>query len=287
MQKSITPARIRNAVRLNRSLNNCAIIVVEDNAHSKILNKFISKENCHIEIAWNRDRVSKSLQLIYSDGIKGVIGFIDADFSILEGTPQSTEGIFRTDSHDMETMMLKSRALINLLNEFGSPIKLEKNEGQIEKTLLDIGKHIGYLRWLNEKEQLFINFENADFERFIDKSTLILDEFRMIEIFIQNSKKPKTRDYNILLKKVNAIKDAKHDLWQVCCGHDLASILSIALRKVWGSCDKKEVKEEILARGLRLAYEFAFFKDTMLFSLLIQWQTNNEPYVIFEQEDLE
>ena len=83
----------------------------------------------------------------------------------------------------------------------------------------------------------------------------------------------------LLLKK----KNIKHDPWQICCGHDLVKIIAIALGKLIGTNNKKEVLPDVLERSLRLAYEEAYFIKTKLYQDICTWDNNNHPYKVLFQ----
>ncbi len=73
-----------------------------------------------------------------------------------------------------------------------------------------------------------------------------------------------------------------HDLWHVCCGHDLVCILSIGLRRVLANYHEKEVAPEALERLLRVAYEPGHFKATNLCREIESWQQANQPYCVLD-----
>ena len=92
--------------------------------------------------------------------------------------------LFITDTHDLETMLLKSPALETLLIEFGSDTKIKELTHQLGKSvrdiLLDSGTPIGYLRWVSHKENLWLKFEGIVFKKFTDDKTLTIDIAKMI-----------------------------------------------------------------------------------------------------------
>ncbi|NEP15226.1 MAG: hypothetical protein F6K14_34670 [Symploca sp. SIO2C1] len=75
-------------------------------------------------------------------------------------------------------------------------------------------------------------------------------------------------------------KSSSHDPWQVCCGHDLVEILSVSLRKTFGSNKAAEVEPNRLERNLRLAYEKAYFLKTHLYLKIRTWEANNQPFQV-------
>jgi hypothetical protein len=68
--------------------------------------------------------------------------------------------------------------------------------------------------------------------------------------------------------------------WHVSCGHDILELLSFAMRSVFGAHRAVEVGREQLERGLRLAYESAYFAATTLYADIRSWEERNVGYTI-------
>ena len=78
--------------------------------------------------------------------------------------------------------------------------------------------------------------------------------------------------------KVQQIKHDSHDLWHVCCGHDMVCILALGLRKVIGTT--AVIESELLETCLRLAYETTHFTSTNLYTSIKEWEQANSPFII-------
>lgn len=283
MNQATTPERYAALAKMKRSSFNRAIIFVEDDAQYKVFRKFINESECELIVTYERRKSLLAFNLAQEWKIPGILCIIDSDFSMLKGSPQKEEenDIFRTDTHDMETMMLASEANRSLFIEFGSEEKLKHLGQEPINIILNSSLPIGYLRWVNEKEKLDLDFKDVDFTKFIKKSDLKIDQKKMIEIIIQNSRDAKDRNYDKINSKIEKQTSIDYDPWQVCCGHDLIEVLSIAFRKLFGSKRQDNVKPDRLEEYLRGAYSFEFFKESNLYELLVQWETNNTPYKIF------
>lgn len=93
---------------------------------------------------------------------------MDADFWRLEGKQPASPNLFTTDTHDLETMILESKALEKLLTEYGSVTKIrkftEKAGKDIRQALLDICAPIGYLRWNSQKTVTLTDIQRTCFQ---------------------------------------------------------------------------------------------------------------------------
>ena len=54
-----------------------------------------------------------------------IIGIVDRDFDLLLNNNQSIENLFKTDTHDLETMSIRDGAFERLNNEYGDDEKIE------------------------------------------------------------------------------------------------------------------------------------------------------------------
>jgi hypothetical protein len=280
-----TPVEIANEIRQRRSSLNETFLITEGTADKRFYKQFIDKESCKVYVAYGKQNVIRTLEILENDGFNGVIAIVDADFDRLEGIEPDSVNIFMTDTHDLETMILKSPALEKLLIEHGSEQKIRSitktQNKDIRQILLDAGIQIGYLRWVNEKDNLSLKFEGISFNEFIDENLLTLNLVQMI-ITVQN----KSQRHNIktedIQERLNQLSNPDHDPWDVCCGHDLVCILSFGLRKVLGTNNANAVTPEHIELDLRLSFEETYFLATQLYESLKAWEQNNHPFRIFK-----
>lgn len=280
MREYITPERIANQIRLRRSNFSGAFIIVEGRSDNLVYERLVSQNKCEFSIALNKDNAIKALDILDQDNFKGVLAIVDADFSILEGYIHTSSNLLITDDHDLEMMLIKSPALEKLLREIGSEEKILKFGKDVRKALVESGKIIGYLRWTSLKHNLNLKFEELTFSKFIEQKSLSINTLTLIQVVKNHSQKPALVDKEVE-KLLNALQNPNHNLWHVCCGHDLICILSIGLCKTLGSCNTNDVKPEVLERELRLAYEESYFRSTQLYTSIQNWEKNNSPYQIF------
>ncbi|MGK7946990.1 MAG: hypothetical protein AB4058_21225 [Microcystaceae cyanobacterium] len=113
----------------------------------------------------------------------------------------------------------------------------------------------------------------------VDPKTLIVDIEKLIETVKNNSQQPQI-DETEISEKIQELETISHDSWQIGCGHDLIQILSLGLCKIWGTRSAREVQHNILERELRLAYEKVFFTKTNLYTLIKNWEANNQGYKV-------
>jgi hypothetical protein len=281
------PNIIANKVRQLRTQSKSkeTILIFEGDIDQRFYNRFIDKESCLSFAPNGKGDAIHIFEILESYDLSGVLFIVDADFDRLEGKYLDKSNIFLTDTHDLETMILKSPALETLLAEYGSKQKIEnitksRNKG-IRQMLLEAGIQIGYLRWVNEKDNLSLKFEGISFNEFIDENLLTLNLVKMI-ITVQNKSQRRDIKTELLQERLSQLSNPDHDPWDVCCGHDLVCILSLGLRKALGSNNANAVSPERIELDLRLSFELAYFLVTQLYKSLKAWEKTNHPFRIFK-----
>ena len=184
-------------------------------------------------------------------------------------------------------MLIKSPALEKVLRLFGSEEKISQithNLGKdVRSILLECGIPIGYLRWVSLQEELDLKFEDLEFSAFISKDTFILDQSKFIQVVKNKSQKQNIPDEQ-LKASIQNIRNDTHDPWHICCGHDLVDILSLGLRRAFGTQNINDIRRDLLEKDLILAYERLHFKKTQLYLSIQQWEMNNKPFTILVKE---
>lgn len=281
MREYITPDRIANKIRLLRTQSQYtgSILIVEGDTDARVWKNLIDSTKCHVENSNNKDKAVKVLNILEQGNFAGVLAIVDTDFDILEGSVPHSPNLLFTDTHDLETMLLKSPAFEKVLLEHGSEAKINNFAQDIRQTLLESAKVIGYLRWASLKFDYCLKFEDLAFKKFVDDRTLILNESELIQT-VKNNSQNQGLDEQEIRANMDSLKTDTQDMWYVCCGHDMISILSIALCKALGSCNSKQVEPNILEKDLRLAYESAHFRLTKLYIAIQTWEQTNQPFEV-------
>lgn len=212
-----------------------------------------------------KEKVLAALAILNQEAFEGVLAIVDADFCRLDDDLPEMDNLFFTDEHDLEGILIKSKALDKLLEEYATPAGRQKPGIPIRKALLKACKPLGLLRWFNHQHQHGLNFQELKADKFISKK-LVTDQDELVRLILARSKKSHLQKGSKDFLK----RHEKADPWQVCQGHDLVAALTYALKKVIAS--HKHLDQEFTAKNLRLAYESAWFKETHLFQALCAWQ---------------
>lgn len=281
MKRFLTAADIANNVRMNRTLHSGAILIVEGDIDSRVYNRFCDQSSCLVIPAHGKDNTIGALALLEADQVHGVLAIVDSDFWRLDGINPTSPNLLQTDTHDIETMILRSKALGYLLGEFGSASSILKLGKPVHDLLLERTLPIGFVRWISgpSKDNLGLKFDGLDFNKFVDPTNLTVDVGILLKELKANSSNPGLNDKNIKAK-ITVLQNQRHDAWQVCSGHDLVQILCIGLVNVFGNQKALSLNFETLERSLRLAYDYTLFKSTALCNYITIWEQNNQPFKV-------
>lgn len=286
----ITPYRIANNIRISRKSNKShAFLIVEGEDDAKVYGKFVNKEQCTLHVAHSKDVAIGAIQELDKTNTSGVLAIVDADYEKLQGNAVINSNIVYTDTHDLETMILSSPALEKVLISFWPDASIsivQKLGEQVRSHILDIGTHIGCVRWINFRNKLSLDFKDLPYERFINKDNMQVDLSELISIL--NVGRNRLVYEEDILKECNQLRANNPDQWHVCQGHDLVNLLKIVvpfclagflspnpLSLVVKKCKFFRFDDELYSE-----YEEAFFIETDLHKEIKDWEARNVPFLI-------
>lgn len=273
-----SPHTIAGTIRLLRGAFPGSILVVEGPTDARVYESLVSQDHCQVICAHTKANVIGAIEILLQAQVMGVLGIVDADFSHLEDDFPRTAGLFRTDTHDLETMIVLSPALDRVLAEYGSPQKLtdfERRSGTVVRDALLLAVlPVGYLRWLSIRLQLNLRFSELDFRRFLPDRAPLRPSIRHLVTTAKNHSQRHDLDTKYLVAEIERIASERHDPAQVCCGHDIVVALSVALRRLLGTNDPSRVSPERLEQSLRLAFRPDFFRATVLYTSVVAWEAD-------------
>lgn len=238
----------------------------------------INIENIIPTSGW--ERLVEAVKILQRNGILNVLGIIDLDYRGIIASNNLPNSVFTTDTHDIETMMINSPAFIKVLSQKSSKEKIRKYpKGVIgvKRTIFELGKHIGCLRFYSQQYKRNYSFNGLDISKFIDRCSLTISTKTLISHLrgIHENNKSISDDVIILsveeLTKHSELKDP----CLLCCGHDLMEIMAIGLKSVWGSYSSREISGSLIEESFRLAYSIEMFSKTNLHKSIEGWFQEN------------
>lgn len=268
-------------------------IIVEGESDRKFFFSVIKGNNlATIYPAYGAENVIELMDKIHVENqtaLKPIMAFgvIDLDYRIPLNKLPNNPNIFISDYRDLEVMMFSSPALGNVLSELGSHKKISNfgGENAIRTHTLNIGKKVGEVRYLSQSTGRNISFKYLNYEKFLDESLNYLTEQFINHINgsqVDTIEKVKPSCLNLATQVTQAALDGRgsryftNDFF-ICRGHDLLTILSIGLKKLWGTKKTSEVSREILESYFRVSY-IEYFKTTVLYTSIKNWLVEKNLY---------
>jgi hypothetical protein len=281
MRNIISAHTVANEVRLMRTDHKGTIIIVEGPDDKKAFYILLDQKSCRIVIAYGRENAIQAITILENNNIKGVVAIIDSDFAQIVNTFPTSNSIFLTDKHDLESMMIASPAFAKLLVEYANEDRVQTFESQnncsVAEALAKNAMIIGYLRLLSIRKNLGLKFDGLAFSNFVTRDSLRIDFEGLIrEIKNHSHNCPYNTEW--FKEEIELLKNGAHNPWHISCGHDMIEMLSFALRRTLAARSANDVDTNRLARSLRIAYEKNHFQQTFLYSSLKSWEEKNKPF---------
>ena len=290
MKGSITAERVANQVMMLRSQREGSFLLVEGATDAKVFRGLIDCDRCRLVIAHSKHNAAKAIRLLDERGLKGALAVVDADYWVLEAVRLGSPNLLLTDSHDLETMLLRSPALERVISEYLPGDELGRADSiahRVREGLLAVGVPLGYLRWVGFRRQIGLNVNCVSVEGFVDLPELKVDLDRLIAL-VKAGTKGLVLSAAELRREVEALSRRDGDPWHIVQGHDLIEIMEVALplavEEALGARVaqrvRRKARNEKMDEDLRLAYRPSFFAATRLYVSIRRWEDDNRPYVI-------
>lgn len=286
----ITPASVMSNICMYRKKEpDRAFLLVEGDSDIGFYKNIIHKKTCRIISLSGKEKVEKAIRILNEQQIEGVMAVTDRDYDELLGQLVEEPNLYTTDTHDMETMILKTGAFERFVNEFGDDDRIEAFEREKERTvleeILDIASRIGTLRFLNMKRKWGAAFRGVELNRYMtDSLELLTEEF--LDTLLYNEEK---RSMRLEIEEELETELAKgHDPWQVSRGHDMTQLIAIFFsrkcRMTVGNARANGLNGRDVELAIRLAYRREDFQKSNLYKQMEQWQREHQMWIVLRHE---
>jgi hypothetical protein len=259
-------------ISMSKSINSW--LIVEGGTDGIFFSTKILQGNPTTIIAGGWQNVVSIISKVIEESMAAsVLGFIDRDYMEELGVSINEDKIVVSDFRDLEISLFESSALHRLLVEYGSKHKLPCDRcGSVDLSLVKqkiylVASSIGRLRYYSMKNELYYPIKKLDYSKFINCQTLDIDKSQLIAQI--NSKSDKKIDLNILDSALNVVLPKRLlDSRNLCSGHDIAELLGMSLRRLWGSNNSGDVARERIESSFRIGYSNEEFAETAMFKKL-------------------
>lgn len=270
LSNSKTSGSIVAEILMLKTTHNGGFLLVEGEDDSLFWSSRTLRNSCQIIIAGGKSNVVDAAIKLDQCGDNKVLGYVDCDFDRAKGIPTASPRLTRTDTHDLETMMMSCLALDKVLVEIADLEKISIFESSTKTSIFHaiVNKAIpfGRLRLLNDIRRYQVNFQCFSPYKYFNQNNWQLDCNKLENDFCLAAG---IQPY-ILQPALNTLPPI--DYLDQIQGHDALSILAIGLKGPLGG--KKSHSEKDIASRLRMAMESQHLTSTQLYGDLKLYQEN-------------
>lgn len=298
----IDGASVASAVRMLRTHYNepyKSVLILEGSDDKKVFDKLIGEDDCIIEVACGKQNVCDAFEEIdklntrFKPKLAGCLGIVDSDYEEFDEIESCKHtDILRTDGHDLEYMLLASKALDILLSDL---LDYELNEQTLQfyanfkESFFTLGSKIGYLRlkFHRYRKRNGIGYRSGDYER-------------MTCNYMQSLDKNHRLSWTAALRCINSTtgysgfteSETSHDEWELlrknqdkylCHGKDMLEIILCELLPKMTQDEFGKavyVRKDKVREKLSDSYDMTLFHCTMLCRGVKAWQDRTGFHVL-------
>ncbi|MFA0811455.1 hypothetical protein [Microbulbifer epialgicus] len=277
MRNSLGPIDKINEIRLlfdHPLYTDKVIFLVEGGSDLRLLRDIYPEDKVKISDVNGKKTLLPVMETLFAEFPEKILGICDADNEHLMETaaPKRDFGVFMTDYHDSEIMIINSPALNSFISEYSNENILTTLRENLLNTALESAYVIGLLRWANIELNLNINFKKLSLQPFttVDQTHITVELDKLFDTLIQRSDTLNSDVNSEYLRQiVTEYGDRGACRLQVCCGHDVTNIISLIYRQSQVSLDTNMSNQKVES-SLRLAYQDHYFRETELYSSILE-----------------
>lgn len=245
------------------------LIVVEGITDIKFFNSYRLDNRILYESPENGKReVISAVNELRQAGNDAVYGICDADFDGLSGI--NYEGVFYTDDHDLEMMLVKGGVVDKfiMMHTERTLIQGEKADSfcrEVKINILSACYRIGLLKWFSYLNNSKLNFKGMTHRDFvsINDTEVILDDRAFIQKIVSRSSSFRSHlSVSDLYNEMRKLELMSPDYFSICNGHDFTCILKMMYETKLSV--KKNMRLDEIDGYLRISYDQQAFSTTRL-----------------------
>lgn len=251
-------------------------------------------DNAHVTLhqMTGKDAAMDAVSQANKRKTRGVLAIVDSDFDHLLNIGPD-DNVIRTDTHDIETLMISEGAFQYVPARYIDETKLGNSKYDLDSLwakLIEIASSVGRIRLLSKENNWNMKFsdgahgneilEISDVIKLVD-GEIVFDEHQYIWECI-NAASNCSVDVRTAYKIYTEDK-REFDTWQICRGHDLSLLISMLYSKEYlGKRNLYRDEIETLISSTFIASRK--FKKTQMCRDIKLWQEGNIGWKILSDE---
>lgn len=251
------------------------LIIVEGLTDIKFFNAYRLDNRFIYESPENGKReVISAVNQLRQAGNDAVYGICDADFDGLSGI--SHNGVFFTDAHDLEMMLVKGGVVDKFIMTYTDRKLIQGNLAEVfcrdvKINILCACYRLGLLKWFNYLNHSKLNFKGMNYREFINinKTEVVVNDIEYIRYVLSRSRAiAEQLNVGVLLEGMRKLELMSPEHFSICNGHDFTCILKMMYET--DISVNRNMRLDEIDNYLRLCYDQPTFKTTTLHTSLNQ-----------------
>jgi len=275
VRRHLTPDDVIASMRMLRRTFTGTWILVEGDTDRAVLERFVDPDSGMVQPCQGKRGVLVVMSQRHKARLGGAVAVVDTDFWWLDHRSPPSDVVV-TDAHDLEAMLIASRALDAVLAEHADPDRLQAFLDRagpfpsLRDLLYDRCRPSATLRLINSREDLGLRFAKLPVSGYVEPTALRFDAMRYLRDVHARSRTTASLDQVGRMLVAELRKD--YDPALLCQGHDMVELLAYALRECgFAKRPPSAYHPKLIEKDLRLAYDSRYFRRTELYEHLREW----------------
>lgn len=258
-------------------------LIVEGESDEHFFENILDCSKCKVINLKGKSEVKKFINEQNISRKKGYLGVVDADFEHIDGYENPVDNVIITDVHDIEMLILSSNpSMRRIYSELTDNIIIDKFEERHSKSFLDcimeVAYEIGLLKMIMKRPRYGVEMKGLIYSDIVD------DNFTVNIDMLINRVKKSHHFLNEIKNEIELVRQKEFDRCQVCCGHDVTSLLAVSFmdseHEGLGYGKKRYVSNQQIEEMLRVIYNFEHFLTTKMYSKILEWEKSNNVFIL-------
>lgn len=284
IENGMTPSTALATVELRRAyIPEAPALVIEGPDDLKLFNK-LTREDCIVVPAGNRDGVVDAIQRANDRGMGLVLGVIDRDYADFR-EEERPDNLVMTDFNDIEVMLILSAALSSFVLESLGHQKCTIDVGgrtaDLASYVLAGVSIIGQLRLVKHEQLPNLNFNGLRFRNHLAEGSLTLKAQSVTDELARRSRCAPSADE--LDRMREEVELRKIPATMLACGHDAVQYLCIVIESGALGAPLRRFGERDCAALMRSAYHPTDFRRSGLCRSIVEWCSQNNAEMLVSE----
>ena len=267
-------------ILMSRSAFSGSLLVLEGDDDIKFWRpRSLGHKDCQFVLAGSKPTVLGAVVKLDKTNQMGILGIVDDDCDSLLGRPLPSVNLIRTETRDLETLLLKN-SFEKILCETGDPNKiqaLEQIEGvRIRDAFASRALIFGQLRFLSYRNNWTVSFDRLSPWKYANITSWHFNRSAILQEICNQVPSLTSSQLETELAQLK-----QYDSWSILHGKDCLDVLAIGLRSSIGN---NQYSGKLLAQMLRLACDSLMLCGSFLYSNIRTWESLNPKYKVLPNE---